>query len=662
MAGFLVEHITIGQLFALAEQYKASGQKTAAIELYKSWIAYHPNDAFLYAAYFNYGTTLNDAKDRFGAINAFRESARLKPDFYQAHLSLGLTLEQIGRKGEAITEWLGVSTALAAVAGETIAHRSYALEQIGRVLESLDRDGPAEDALRQRLELSMDEKVMQHWVALRMRQCKWPVLAENDRIKRRDMIAGISPLSLANLSDDPMFQLATAYRYNKTLIGVVDRPLPTAPAASPRTGTKLRIGYVSSDLREHAVGLSMADVLAAHDRDQFEIYAYYCGIAFDDATKTRIKAAVDHWLDIDALTDEEAALRIRADAIDILIDLNGYTKGARTKVFALKPAPIAVNWFGYPSTMGSPYHHYIIADACVIPPDAERFYSETVLRLPCYQPNDRNRVVSSRVPSRADENLPETAFVYCCLNGLQKLTEATFGRWMAILGQVPDSVLWLLGGTDDTQERLRTYAARAGVAPARLVFAKKIANPDHLARYKLADLFLDNSPYGAHTTAADALWMGLPVLTRPGRSFASRVCATLVSAAGIPEMVCATPEAYVACAIALGLDRDQTDAFKRRLAAERDHCLLFDTPRLVGHLDDLFRQMWRAFEQGRLPKPDLANLETYHEIGTGLPIEHMDGLSEPAYRSLYAAKLGEWHATYPIKADTRLWAGRPDET
>jgi predicted O-linked N-acetylglucosamine transferase (SPINDLY family) len=657
MAGIPVEHIAIGQLFALAEQYKAAGHRNASIELYKSWIAYHPDDPFLYAAYFNYGTTLNDAKDRFGAINAFRDSSRLKPDFYQAHLSLGLTLEQIGRKGEAITEWLSVSTALATVTGETVAHRIYALEQIGRVLEALDRDGPAEDALRQRLELGSDDKVIQHWIALRMRQCKWPVLIDTDRMKRRALLAGISPLSLANFSDDPMFQLATAYRYNKTLIGVQTNVRRWDAPGPSRAARRLRIGYVSSDFREHAVGFSMADVLALHDRDRFEIYAYYCGIENDDSTKMRTRDAVDHWFDINSLSDEETASRIEADAIDILVDLNGYTKGARTRVFALRPAPIAVNWFGYPCTMGSPYHHYILADETVIPQGSERFYSETVLRLPCYQPNDRNRVVSTRPPSRAEQGLPDDGFVFCCLNGLQKLTALTFDRWMLILAAVPDSVLWLLGGTPDTQDRLRARATLSSVAPERLIFAAKIANPDHLARYALADLFLDNLPYGAHTTAADALWMALPVLTLPGRSFASRVCASLLSAAGLGDLICATPEIYVARAIALGRDRAAAAALKNQLAAGRDTCLLFDTPRLVAHLEDLYRQMWTDFEHGRLPTPDLANLDVYHEIGTNLDVEGIELLSADAYRALYADKLAGWDATYPLKPDNRLWPG-----
>ncbi|CAN0407175.1 unnamed protein product, partial [Phaeothamnion confervicola] len=269
----------------------------------------------------------------------------------------------------------------------------------------------------------------------------------------------------------------------------------------------------------------------------------------------RIRANVDAWTDITKLSDDEAAQRIAEDEIDILVDLNGFTRDARTAVFARRPAPIIVNWFGFPGTMGSPYHHYIIADPYIIPEGDEIYYSEKVLRLPCYQPNDRKRPVAERTPTRAEQGLPDDALVFCCLNGSQKNMPVLFQLWMHILGQVPGSVLWLLSATNDTNDRLRAVAQQCGVAPERLIFAEKEPNPQHLARYRLADVFLDTFPYGAHTTAADALWMGVPVLTIPGRSFASRVCADLVRAAGLADLVCATPAAYAEKAIALANDR-----------------------------------------------------------------------------------------------------------
>lgn len=651
------QQLPIAELFNAATRLKAAGEPRLAVDLYKTWIAYNADDGLLYAVYFNYGVALSDAGDRAGAINALRESIRLKTDFYPPYINLGRLLEDSGQIGRAVSQWMALVDKLSLVNGESVAHKTTALQQIGRVLEGVHKDEAAEDALRQSLEINPDQpEVVQHWIALRQRQCKWPALAPSERFGRKSLLAGISSLSLANLADDPMFQLAKAHHYNKTSIG---RPACRTPtydeAKGSRASSKLRIGYVSSDLREHAVGFAMTDVMETHDREHFEIYAYYCGIARTDSTQARIKKAVDRWTDINGMSDEQAAMQIARDGVDILIDLNGYTKDARTKVFAHRPAPIAVNWFGFPGTMGSPYHHYVIADSEIIPADSERYYSEKVLRLPCYQPNDRKRVVADKRPTRKDARLPENAFVYCSLNGTQKLTSHTFEKWMTILSQVPDSVLWLLTATEETNERLRQAAARRGVAPERLVFAEKMLNPDHLARYPLADLFLDNFPYGAHTTAADSIWMGVPIVTFPGRSFASRVCASVVRAAGVGELVCDTPEAYVARAIELGQDRKQLAAIREKLIAGRDSCLLFDTPKLVRHLEDLYRQMWSEFERGELPKPDLSNLEIYHEIGTGLDVENIELLPDDAYRALYAEKLAEWDRVYPIRPDARMW-------
>jgi predicted O-linked N-acetylglucosamine transferase (SPINDLY family) len=646
-------------LFKAATDLQALQQRQLAIELYKAWIAYNGDSELLYAIYFNYGVALNDVRDFTGAINAFRESIRIKPDFQPSYINLGRALEDVGQVGAAVSEWLKLSSRLSAITGEAVGHKLTALHQAGRVLESFNNDDAAEDALRQSLDIDARQtEALQHWVSLRQRQCKWPVLAEWERVKRKDMLTGISTLSLSNLADDPMFQLAKAYHYARHAIG-----MPKAVQRQPATmrRDRLRIGYVSSDLRDHAVGFAMTDVMEQHDHRNFEIFAYYCGINRSDATQERTKLAVDHWADINGMTDDQAAQKIAADGVDILVDLNGYTKDARTKVFARKPAPIIVNWFGYPATMGTPYHHYLIADERVVPPGQEIYYSERIVRLPCYQPNDRKRVVASTRPSRADMGLPEDAFVFCCLNGMQKTTARTYQRWMTILGRVPASVLWLLGGTSDTNDRLRQAAAGSGIDPQRIVFAEKLANPQHLARYPLADLFLDSFPYGAHTTASDAMWMGVPILTVAGRTFASRVCASLVHAAGIGEMASATPEDYVERAVEFGNEPSKLLPIRQRLTAGRDTCLLFDTPRLVRHLEDAYREMWADHIRGTLPVPDLRNLEVYHEIGLGLDLENIEALPDQDYLALYLEKLAEWHDCYPIAADGRLWGDSPTQ-
>lgn len=649
---------SIGDLFTFAEAREAQGDLGGAVAAYRDWIARNPTHPLLHAAYFNYGVALNKAGDRYGAMNALRAALGLKPDFMPAHINLGRLLEDDGQAGAAVSQWLALVTQTAAIDGSAVKHKLIALQQLGRVLETFQQDEPAEDALRQSLEINAHQpEVAQHWIALRQRQCRWPAVLGSEHVDVQTLYAAISPLSLAALRDDPMFALARAFRYSRELTGRPRAPLAPPAAAEERAAERgrLRIGYVSSDLREHAVGFAMADVLETHDRDAFEVTAYYCGIDRPDPIQARARQSVDRWVDITRLSDEQAAQRMREDGIDILVDLNGYTKDARSRIFAYRPAPVAVNWFGFPGTMGSAHHQYIIADPIVVPEEDEIFFSEKVVRLPCYQPNDRKRAVAAEAPTREAAGLPADAFVYCCLNGCQKLTPEVFGTWLAILRAVPGSVLWLLSGGEATNARLRQTAAEGGVAPERLVFAEKMPNPQHLARYALADLFLDNAPYGAHTTASDAMWMGVPVLTRPGRTFAARVCASLVYAAGLGDLVVDSLEDYIARAVALGRNPAEAEALKARLIAARSASTLFDTQRLVAALEDLYRGMWKDAVQSRLPKPDFTNMHAYFEIGLELAVAgHAPATREDLCRA-YRERLAERAACEHIPPDGRLW-------
>ena len=652
-----VQAITIADLFSETDRLTRQQEPQKAADLYKTWIARNGSNQLLHAVYFNYAVALSRIGDSAGAINVLRECIRLKPDFYPPYINLGRALEDTGQLGTAVTEWLALVNSLAVVNGDSVKHKLMVLQQLGRVLEGAHSDGPAEDALKKALEINPAQgEVVQHYVSLRQRQCKWPAIEETEYIQAKALMRHISPLSLANHADDPIFQLGRAYRYGRDSIGIPGVPYRHDPKKAHKKG-KLRIGYVSSDLREHAVGFGMTDVLETHDRSQFEIFAYYCGIKRTDPTQARAQAVVDQWFDLNGLSNDQAAMKIAEDKVDILIDLNGYTKDARTKVFALRPAPINTNWFGYPGTMGSPYHHYIIADEYIIPESHEIYYTEKVLRLPCYQPNDRRRVVAPERPSRTDEGLPEDAFIFCCLNGMQKITPEVFQAWMAILKGTENSILWLLGNTDDTKTRMKKLTEEAGVSPDRIVYAAKKPNPQHLARYPLADLFLDTFPYGAHTTAADAMWMGVPLLTLSGRGFASRVCGSLVRAAGIPEMICPTLEIYTQRAIDFASDREGLKAIRQRLEAGRDNCLLFDTPTLTRHLEGLYRKMWEEYRAGALPVPDLTNLDVYCDLGVQLNLEHVGTLRDEEYRRRYQEKLSLQHQTYPIQPDARIWRG-----
>lgn len=658
LARATARQMTAEELIGAATRLAVHGPATAAA-LYKTWIACNPAAPGLPAIYFNYAVCLSDGGDLAGAVNALRETIRMKPDFGPPAINLGGLLERMGLAGPAVEAWLAYVGTQAAVTPDGLSYKLLALKQIGRVLEAAHEDAAAEDTLRQSLELNHDQPdVVQHLIALRQRQCRWPVLAAGDRLQPARLQASISPLSAAYHTDDPAFHLANAHHYARRTIGRPQHPrltprLVEVPRA-PEPGRRLRIGYVSSDFRDHAVGFAMTDVLESHDREKVEVFAYYCGIDTTDDTQRRTRRAVDSWTDLNGMDDARAAQVIRQHGIDILVDLNGYTKDARTKVFALRPAPVAVNWFGFPGSMGSPYHHYILADDVIIPPSHEIYYSEKVLRLPCYQPNDRRRVVEP--PStRAEHGLPEEAFVFCCLNGMQKLTPRCFARWMEILRAVPGSVLWLFSGTAEANGRLRAQAAAAGVAPERLVFAGRMANPQHLSRMGLADLFIDTFPYGAHTTASDALWVGLPILALEGRSFAARVCSSLVTAAGQPELVCRRPEDYVARAVELAGDVAQLAALRARLRANRDSCALFDTPRLARSLEGLYAGMQEDRCRGTLPRPDLANLDVYHELGAAEDLDAMETLDDDAYRARYRERLAELDADFPVCPDRRLW-------
>jgi predicted O-linked N-acetylglucosamine transferase (SPINDLY family) len=653
----------IAALVHHATRLQERGQLAHAAELYKRWIALNADHPLLHIVCFNYAVGLTQIDDPAAAIAALREAIRLKPDFYPPYVNLGVAFERLGHEDLAAREWRGLVHRLSAVNGDAIVHKTMALKQIGRLLETRQQGAEAEEILMQCLDVDPDEdEVIEHLIGLRQQQCKWPVIAAGGRVGREKMLRTIAPLSLASCADDPLFQLAATVAYNRRIAAVPAAPDPARAGrlARVRTGARLRIGYMSGDLRAHAVGFAMTEVIELHDREECEIFTYYCGIPQPDATQARIKAAAEHWVDVSRLDEQQTCARIEADDIDILVDLSGYTRDARTRIFAQRPARIGVTWFGYPGTMGSPYHHYLIADDFIVPPDNEIYYSEKVVRLPCYQPNDRHRIVSNERPTRRDVGLPETGIVYCCLNGMQKLMPLTFQRWMLILQHVPESVLWLLAGSNETNARIRQLAAQFGVAAERIIFAQRLANPHHLARYPLADLFLDTLPYGAHTSASDALWMGVPVLTLPGRSFAARVCGSVVRAAGLPELICRSAADYVTRAVEFGRHPECLAETRERLVRGRDTCLLFDTPLLVRHLEELYREMWADFRGGRLPIPDLRNIDLYREIGMSQDFENIELLDDSAYRALYRDRIAARSDLYPVPPDCRLWRASPE--
>ncbi|AYG70228.1 MULTISPECIES: tetratricopeptide repeat protein [unclassified Rhizobium] len=652
------QQLSLPDLLQFVEELSATGQASLAAELYKTWIAFNDTHPLLHVIYFNYSVTLRQLGDVAGAIHALRACLKIDPRFGQAYVNLGRALEDCGLTGQAVQSWRSYLEVTNEITAERASHRLMMLQHIGRVLENAGRFDEAEGALWQAIELRPDKpESAQHWTSLRQRQCKWPMLVGSEHVSIRQLFDAMSPLTLACHADDPLFQLAKAYRYCKSLVGRPD--LSGFTRISPRrksgTGKRLRVGYVSSDLRDHAVGFALREVFETHDKNSVEIYAYYCGDPSpEDATQSRIKSAVDCWREISGLSDRDAAGQIVADEVDILIDVNGYTKHARTKIFAHRPAPVIVNFCGYPGTMGSPFHQYIIADEQIIPRENEIYYTEKVLRIPCNQPIDRKRQIAER-PRRSEVGLPEDAFIFACFNGMQKITAACFARWMTILSETPDSFLWLLTGGEDVDQRLRQAAEQRGVAPERLIFAPKAPNPKHLARIGLADLFLDTFPYGAHSTAGDALTMGLPVLTFPGAGFASRFCSSIVSAAGARGLICDSPDDFIRKAVGFARNPESLTEIRNALELHRDASVLRDIPALVRRLEQLYWQMQSESERGETPVPDLGNLDLYYEIGSEIIAENIEFESDFARRQRYIEKLAQWHAFSPIPHDNRLW-------
>jgi len=364
---------------------------------------------------------------------------------------------------------------------------------------------------------------------------------------------------------------------------------------------KIRIGYVSADFQQHATSDLIAGLFECHDKAKFKTVAISIGP--DDSSKIRVRLtkAFDSFSDVRLLSDEEIAHQIRQNEIDILVDLKGFTQDARTSIFAHRPAPIQVNYLGYPGTMGGDYIDYIIADQTLIPSLHQQDYSEKIVYLPnSYQVNDRERAISEKAFSREELGLPHDGFVFCCFNNSFKISPEIFDCWMGILKTVKGSVLWLLEISEPATYNLRMEAKARGVDPDRLVFAKKLPAPDHLARHRLADLSLDTLPYNAHTTTSDALWAGLPVLTQIGETFAGRVAASLLNAIGLDELIATTARQYEELAIELAINPEKLAAIKTKLANNRLSTPLFDTQLFTRHIETAYEAM---YERHRMRMP-----------------------------------------------------------
>jgi len=417
-------------------------------------------------------------------------------------------------------------------------------------------------------------------------------------------LPGITPAQQQHSAELWMKDRLRHSQDNRALLAQEFADAPTAKR--PPSPRRIKLGYLSSDFHQHATALLMVEMLEAHDRSQFELHAYSYGHNDGQGMRERLQARFEHFTDITALDDMQAARAIHADAIDILIDLKGYTAGTRTALLTYRPAPIQVNFLGYPGTLGGTFCDYLISDRFITPRHTDAHYSEALACLPhSYQPHGRY-VSQAAPPSRTALGLPEAGLVFCCFNQAYKFTPAVFDVWCQLLDQTPGSVLWLLRN-EQAEGNLRREAMQRGIAPHRLVFAQDCPQAAHLIRLQQADLVLDTLPYNAHTTASDALWAGVPLVTCAGDTFASRVAGSLLQAVGLSELITYDLHDYAEKALTLAHDPSMLSALRAKLASRRQGAALFDVGAYTVDIEALFTAMWQRHQAGLAPQAMGAN-------------------------------------------------------
>ncbi len=585
----------LADLMQRAQALHQQGMAEASAALYESWIA-HTDSPLRHLACFNWGTVLGALHRHADAERAYLRALELHPEFAQARLNLGHQLEHLGRPAEALAQWQAALDQQNATPGEGPELKLHALNNMARLHEQQRQFDEAERCLRASLAIKPAQNdVIQHYVHMRQKKCAWPVYEPVGALTQNQLLIGTSPLAMLGATDDPALQLMAAQRF------VYER-VPKAPAVPlhegqpPRTG-KIRVGYLSGDLCMHAVGLLAPELLELHDRSRFEVYGLCWSREDGTAQRARLRRAMDHYVPLAGLDDVSAARLIAQHNLDIVVDLQGLTNGARPAIVGMRPAPIQVSYLGFPGTCGLPGVDWILADRFVMPEELQPYMTERPIYLPnCYQVSDRQREIAP-TPTRATYGLPEDAFVFCSFNNNFKFRADVFRSWMRILKQVDGSVLWLLADNEWAHENMLREADAHGVARERLILAPRVAPPEYLARFQLADLMLDTFPYNAGTTASDALWMGLPIVTWSGRSYISRMAGSLLTAVGLPDLVSFTLEDYERLAVQLGQNPLRVASYKRYLAEHGRQSRLFDVPTLVRDIEREFERLALAYRE-----------------------------------------------------------------
>ncbi|QWD05861.1 tetratricopeptide repeat protein [Polynucleobacter paneuropaeus] len=606
---------------------QAIKQYEQALHSYNKAIALKPNFA---EAWSNKGNTRNELKRYAEALECYDQSLALNPNYAEAWSNKGITLQALKQYEQALHSY-NKAIALKPNFAEAWSNKGNALNELKRYQEALECYDHAlvlnpsyiqalsnkanifvmmklyEEALipyQKALSVQFDHEWIEGaFLDCEMKMCSWNNVQEkthllSQKIGKNEKV--INPFQYISLDDDAGMQKKCAEIY----IAAND---PTSDALehlnNGQTKPRIRIGYFSADYRKHPTAQLMAELFELHDRSRFEIFAFSLKDPVkDDPLRRRIKTALDHFYEFENKTDQEIAQLVRDLEIDIAIDLGGHTQFARSGVFACRAAPIQVNYLGYPGTMGAPYIDYIVADPTLIPEANQGFYTEKIVYLPnTYQPNDRKRQIAPKQFSKSELGLPEQGFIFSCFNNNFKINPQVFDSWARILTQVPGSILWLLEDNHKAKENLQKEAIARGIDKDRLIFASRLETSEHLARHALADLFLDTFPYNAHTTASDALWAGLPVLTLIGQSFAARVAASLLNAIDLPELITHTQAEYESLAIELATHPERLAQIKQKLQIHRLTKPLFDTPRYTKNIEAAYAQMYERSQAGLPP-------------------------------------------------------------
>jgi len=557
----------------------------AAIEDYDAAVALNPAHALCYLVYSSRGFALKELKRFAEALTSYEQAIRLKSDEVEAHLNRCGVLQELQRHEEALA---GCEQAIALDPGRAEAFQVRAFS-----LLNLSRYEDAIASFDQSIALKPTQKYLLGYRRhVQMLICQWDHLDEDLLALQRGIEADqplLPPFAGLALFDSAPLQrkIAEIWMRNESL------PDDSLGADAPRPRRdQIRIGYFSADFRDHPVAWLAAELFETHDRARFEITAFAYGPEADDSMRDRLESAFDRFIDVTDKSDLEVASLARELKIDIAVDLGGFTEHARMKIFALRPAPLQLSYLGYLGTLGVPYMDYLLADTTIIPAADRPHYAEKIIYLPSYQVNDSQRRVAEQKITRAELGLPAEGFVFACFNSNYKIMPAVFSIWMKILQRVPGSVLYLYAANDIVARNLINEAERRGVPGHRLIFGRHFKREAYLARFRTMDLFLDTLPYNAGTTASDALWAGLPVLTCAGNSFAGRVAASLLRAIELPELVTTSAAAYEELAVDLGRNPERLAGIRQKLAANRLTTRLFDTPRFARHLEDAYTQIY----------------------------------------------------------------------